>query len=611
MRARSNKYEKEIALQAKKNPKAFYKYVNSKVKTRGSIGNLASESGGIISEDGQKAQAFNDAFASVFTREDLINVPAVEARDPLSQLSKIVISEEKVRKVLKNLRPDKSPGPDNIHPRILKECADELAGPLATLFRNTMELGELPREWKDAHVTPVYKKGLRSSANNYRPISLTSVCCKVLEKLIRDAILDHMLQNKFLSDKQHGFIHGRSCTTQLLKVIDLWTEILDQGGAIDSVYLDFAKAFDTVPHERLLVKLASYGIGGQVLKWIRHFLTGRRQRVAVAGTFSTWVDVLSGVPQGSVLGPILFVCFINDMPDVVKSFVYMYADDSKIFSRVDFIYEAESLQKDLDCLQDWESKWQLRFNVDKCKVMHLGGSHNNHVKYYMKGNVLQETVEEKDLGVWVSNDLKFSTHVAKSVNKANQVLGLIRRSFTYLDCQLMRLLFTALVRPHLEYGNVIWHPFLQKDIQMIEKVQHRATRMVPGLAKQRYEDRLKQMNLPSLAYRRLRGDVIEVYKYLHGIYNVDCTQILPCHKTAGPVTRGHSKKLEKRDCRGRLRANVLGYRIVNLWNSLPENVVSAESVNCLKGRFDRLSGGRRFCEDLEGVFNTCHIESTS
>ena len=446
-------FEKEIALQAKKNPKAFYKYVNSKVKTRGSIGNLISDRGEILSDDSKKAQAFNDFFASAFTREDLQNVPAVDVRNPVSFLSSIVISEDDVRKVLKNLQPDKSPGPDNIHPRILKECANELAVPLTTLFRNTMELSKLPREWKDANVTPVYKKGPKSSANNYRPISLTSVCCKVLEKLIRDAVLDHMLQNKFLSDKQHGFVHGRSCTTQLLKVIDLWTEILDQGGAIDSVYLDFAKAFDSVPHERLLVKLASYGIGGHVLQWIRQFLTGRRQRVAVAGDFSTWIEVLSGVPQGSVLGPTLFVCFINDMPDVVESFVYMHADDSKIFRKVNFVYEAESLQRDLDSLQDWESKWQLRFNVDKCKVMHLGGNRNSHAKYFMKGSV-QETVEEKDLGVWISNDLKFSTHVAKSVNKANQVLGLIRRSFTYLDCPLMRLLFTALVRPHLEYANM-------------------------------------------------------------------------------------------------------------------------------------------------------------
>ena len=150
----------------------------------------------------------------------------------------------------------------------------------------------------------------------------------------RDAVLDHMLQNKFLSDKQHGFVHSRSCTTPLLKVIDIWTEILDQGGAIDSLYLDFAKALDSVPHERLVLKLASYGIEGHVLQWIQHLLSGRRQRVAVAGAFSTWIDVLSGVPPGSVLGPILFVCFISDMPDVMKSFLYIYAIAIKYSERL-------------------------------------------------------------------------------------------------------------------------------------------------------------------------------------------------------------------------------------------------------------------------------------
>jgi ribonuclease P/MRP protein subunit RPP40 len=203
----------------------------------------------------------------------------------------------------------------------------------------------------------------------------------------------------------------------------------------------------------------------------------------------------------------------------------------------------------------------------------------------------EETTEENNLGIWISNDLKASTHCAKAVGKANQILGLIRRSFTYLDCRLMKQLFTAMVRPHLEYGNVVWHPFLRKDIQLLEGVQHRATRMVPGLSKLTYEERLKVMGLPSLAYRRVRGDAIEAYKYLHGIYKVDCTDIMPLHKDTGFDTRGHCLKLQKRECKGRLRANYFGFRIVNIWNSLPEEVVMADTVNCFKGRFDRLYSG--------------------
>ena len=204
-------------------------------------------------------------------------------------------------RMLTKLQPEKSPGPDGIHPRVLKECANILAMPLPAVFKSSLKEGRLPQAWKEANVTPIHKEGPKSSVDNYRPVSLTSVCCKILEKVVRRALLSHMIENGYLSDYPHGFIHGRSCTTQLLKVIDAWTEILDQGGTIDVAYLDFAKAFDTVPHQRLLIKLVAYGVQGKVLEWIRQFLVGRRQRVGVMGVLTEWSDVISGVPHGSVL----------------------------------------------------------------------------------------------------------------------------------------------------------------------------------------------------------------------------------------------------------------------------------------------------------------------
>ena len=218
-------------------------------------------------------------------------------RYPNSLLSTIEITEADVLDILKQLKPYKLPGLEGVHPSVLKECAGALTRLLKILFCKTLEEGQIPKDWKDANVMPVFKKGSRSEVSNYCPISLTSVCCKVMEKLVRNAVPEHMISNGFLSDNQHGFVHGRSCTTQLLKVIDKWTEIIDEGGAVDAVYLDFAKAFDTVPHERLLVKLASCGIQGQVLQWIQSFLREHRQRVGVAGSFSSWIDVLSGVPR--------------------------------------------------------------------------------------------------------------------------------------------------------------------------------------------------------------------------------------------------------------------------------------------------------------------------
>ena len=247
-----------------------------------------------------------------------------------------------------------------------------------------------------------------------------------MEKLIRNALLQHMISEELLSDYQHGFVMGRSCTTQLLQVIDKWTEILDEGGSVDVIYLDLTKAFDTVPHQRLLNKLSGYGVGGRILEWIKQFLTGRRQKVRVGHAELAWSEVLSGVPLGSVLGPVLCVCYINDLPDIISSFLYMYADDTMLFRRVDKGEDRKRLQCDLDLVGDWAGKWQLRFNVDKCKTMHLGGSfQETRVSYEMKcpngqsPHTIEETKEEK---VLISNNLKSSAHIAAAVNKANKIL---------------------------------------------------------------------------------------------------------------------------------------------------------------------------------------------
>jgi hypothetical protein len=260
-------YEKEIAKKAKKDPKSFYKFVNNSLKTRSRIAELKKEDGTEVSSDGEKAETFNSFFGSVFTVEDRQNMPEGIKVTVQQYLNDIQFSEQEILQLLLKVNVNKSPGPDNIHPRIMKECAAELSGPLFTLFRASLNEGVLPQAWKEGNITPIFKKGSRSEASNYRPVSLTSVCCKIFEKIIRDALLHHMITNRFLSNSQHRFIKGRSCMTQLLQVIDKWTEILDSGGAVDSIYLDFAKAFDTVPHHRLLLKLESYGVGGRMLEW--------------------------------------------------------------------------------------------------------------------------------------------------------------------------------------------------------------------------------------------------------------------------------------------------------------------------------------------------------
>ena len=229
----------------------------------------------------------NKFFTSVFTQEDQERLPAFEKRPCSSELTHLNITSEDVKQLFGKLKTSKSPGPDDLHPRVLVELTDQLIEPLKTIFCRSLIEGRLPQDWKDGNITPIFKKGKRHIPGNYRPVSLTSIPCKMLEKLVRNAINEYMESNHLLNDVQHGFVPGRSCSTQLLTVLDDWTRALEDGDNLDALHMEFAKAFDTVPHQRLLVKLKGYGIGGAVLQWIDAFLSGRRQRVVVNGSKST------------------------------------------------------------------------------------------------------------------------------------------------------------------------------------------------------------------------------------------------------------------------------------------------------------------------------------
>ena len=358
--------------------------------------------------------------------------------------------------------------------------------------------------------------------------------------------------------------------------------------------MDFLKAFDSVPHRRLLGKLHSYGIRGQALRWIESFLTGRQQRVAVRGTFSGWTSVLSGIPQGSVLGPVLFVIYINDLPDVVLSELFMFADDTKIFREIRHHEDQAQLQADLKNLQNWSEKWLLIFHPDKCKVMNITRKKVTEQRtYIMKrssdngilDHPLKVVKEEKDLGVTIDNSLTFRKHISMKVNKANQMMGLIRRSFVQLDGENFRWLFKAIVRPHLEYLNAVWYPWRKLDMIALENVQRRATKMIPGFKNMSYPERLRQLELPTLKYRRLRGDMIETYKIITGIYDPEAS--LSPRLEGDRRTRGHRYKLLKTRRKTRLKQHFFLDRITNIWNNLPDTVVSAPSVAAFERRLDR------------------------
>ena len=536
----------------------------------------------------RRAYEQNICDKSKFTNEPEGAIPDFQQRTVIP-IDNMIITNAMVYNKLKDLDPNKSFGPDEIHPKMLIEIADYVAEPLAIIMNKTLENGTLPDDWKMAHVTPIYKnKGEQNLAINYRPVSLTSIVCKTMESLLREHIMAHLLNKELLSNKQYGFISKRSTVTQLLNYIDKCCESIANGKVVDSIYFDFAKAFDTVPHRRLQKKLESYGIRGPLLKWITSFLTDRKQLVKVNQARSTTNPVISGIPQGSVLGPLLFVIYINDLPENVVSSIFLFADDTKIFKEVNSINDSKIIQKDIDELEKWSNDWLLRFHPDKCHVLTIG-KHSNIVHahpYSLAGNQLEHTFIEKDLGVLIDSDLSFEEHISKQVNKANSMLGVIRRSFDYLSPKIFCTLYSTFVRPHLEYAQSVWSPKLRKRANLIERVQRRATRLVPMYRNLPYEERLRRLDLPSLEFRRHFGDMVQIYKHLH---NYDQATIPKKIVRRTRPSRKHEFELLPNfanDGHRGPQSKSFYYRCITAWNNLPRDVVTAQTISSFKNRLN-------------------------
>lgn len=584
------KFEAKLAANMKENPKGFWQYISSQVKVKDRVQDLQDDHGEWAKSSLEKANMLNKFFGSVFTHEQKLSPNKGRLQAPC-KISILQITREAVRKKLEDLNCHKSPGPDEIHPRILKELAEYLSGPLSLIFNKSLESASLPVTWREAEVVPLFKKGQRKDPGNYRPISLTSITCKVMESLVKDHILEFLMTNDLISKYQYGFQPGKSCTTQLIRVIDYWTDALDQHDAIDAVYLDFQKAFDKVPHRRLIFKLKTLGIQGQILNWIEAFLTDRRQRVTVDGQSSNWIQVTSGVPQGTVLGPLLFLAYVNDLPDQLQSCSMMFADDTKVYRRVSDHSDQEALQSDLDKLELWSAKWQLPFNARKCKVLQLGQI-NPECHYKIAGAELERVSIELDLGIWIDHNLTYHEQTAKAVKRATRALGLVRVTFAKLTIKTLSMLFKAFVRPHLEYGSCVWGPMLCGDQDAVERVQRRATKLVIEIRHLSYEERLNKVHLPSMYYRRCRGDLILVYQIVTHKLNVIPGDFFKMDNSGR--TRGHPLKIQQPHIRTQLRQNSFCIRVVPLWNSLPTDVVMAPNVNIFKNRLDKHWEGRQY-----------------
>jgi hypothetical protein len=588
IRKAKRNFEKKLAENIKRDTKSFFAYVRSKTAVKASVGPLFGHDDELVTDPREISEVMNSYFAKVFTEENTESVPDDPVFDCSRQVpncNSIIIDESVVMFQLNKQRADKATGVDEISPRLLFEIKNEVCHPLTVLFRKSLDTGCVPNDWRLANVSPIHKKGSRNKSENYRPVSLTSQICRIFESIMRDTIVKHLESNALINETQHGFRGRRSCLTNLLVFMDKLTRAIDEGYDLDVVYLDFAKAFDKVPHQRLISKLQKHGLDGGVLEWIRAWLSNRKQRVSIRGEKSGWRSVTSGIPQGSVLGPLLFIMFINDIDNVVQNSLLKFADDTKIFGVIQNKVQHQQLQDDLSNLVDWSKKWQMQFNTSKCKVLHIGKT-NHRYQYVMDNQVLESVKEERDLGVVISDDLKVSANCQDVYSKANRILGMINRSITYRSKDILVPLYKSLVRPLVEYCTPAWSPYYQKDKDLIERLQHRLTRMIPRLKLLPYTDRLRELNLWSLEERRNRADLIEVYRICHGLSGIQRDDLFEL--VVDSRTRGHSLKLKKFRCRLDLRKYFFSERVVDRWNLLDDETVKAVSLNSFKNRLNKL-----------------------
>lgn len=581
IRSEKRKFELNLAAESATNPKRYYGYVNNTKRIKCGIGPLEDDDGQTVTGDRNIANLLNNYFVSVFTKE--IYSPTAIDNTSEREISNFTISDNDVLEKLKDVNMNKTPGPDTFHPRIIKNIKMEIAAPLARIFNQSLEEGFVPSDWKDANITPIHKKGSRTKPNNYRPISLTSVIGKLMEKFIRDKIVEYLEANNLIRDSQHGFRNRKSCLTNLIEFYDKLFTYNDMTKSLDIIYLDFQKAFDKVPHLKLLDKLEKMGIKGKILAWIKSWLTGRRQRVVINGVESEWQQVTSGVPQGSVLGPILFLIYINDIDIGLNNIISKFADDTKIGFCVLNEDDRNRLQSDLNKIVEWSEKWQMPFNVDKCQVLQVG-SKNNKYSYEMNGKQITSVQRVTDLGIIIAETLKTSEQCVAAANKANRALGFIKRKFTYKSEKIVLPLYKSMVRPHLEYAVQFWAPYLKKDIERLENVQRRATKMIPSLRHKSYHERLKRLNLFSLKKRRLRGQLIECFKILKGFNRLDRDELFTLD--TDDRTRSNGMKLKVKKANLDVTQNFFTYSVIPEWNKLPRRVVECRTINTFKRKLD-------------------------
>ena len=552
----------------------FYRYARRRKGNKESIPGLKDTNGGIITDPLEKANRLNSYYASVFSGKRDSQLGITINSESMEVFSVCIKS---LRKRLAVCGRKKSVGPDGIPGAILQKGGEAMVPYLVRLMDLSLNNSNLPDDWKKATVIPIYKKGDRALVSNYRPISLTSVVCKQLEHAIAGYIRHQWEMNKWLHERQHGFRPGYSCESQLVTVCQDLAEALDDGGRIDSIIIDFTKAFDLVPHDRLITKIAGSGLDGRVLGWIRDFLTGRSQRVRVDGHLSEEIEVTSGVPQGSVLGPLLFLAYVNDIWRNVDSDLRLFADDCIIYRKIRDRSDIETLQADLNKLMKWAQTNEMTINPGKCKAVNFSKSRiKDRLQYKIDDQIIPEENSFKYLGLIIRSDLNWQDHVNHTLRKAWRSLHFIMRILKKGNSKVKRLGYTALVRPILEYGSSCWDPYRKGQVRALDRVQKRAAKIAKienGVGWETLEQRRMIARLSAL-FKAYTGDPAwrDIGKRLRK----------PCYLGRDD----HQHKIRTRKQRTDIGKFSFANRSIRDWNQLPAELLATYpcSLNLFKKR---------------------------
>ena len=483
-----NKQEVRAVNTIKSNPKYFYSYVKRFSKTKSNISPLRNKQGTLIDEPKQKAEILQEQYTQVFSDPSKANVEQCLSHvhhnnDPNVKISNIEFDEHDIAEAIKELDPYSATPDGDIPAKVLVCCKEQLALPLKLLWQHSLKTGLIPPTLKTQFITPIYKKDNRSDPANYRPVSITSHLIKIFERVLRRHLVSYLELNNILNQSQHGFRKNRSCLTQLISHVDHIYNCLNSGNEVDVIYLDFAKAFDKVDHNVLLAKMRKYGIHGHVYKWIQEFLTNREQTVVVEGMKSSFHLVISGVPQGTVLGPVLFILYINDLVEILlHSKGLNFADDTKLAKAIKDLECVSLLQRDLYLVIAWSTENNMQLHEQKFEVLNytLNNSYllrklpfTAECRQYStsESHILDPAEVVRDLGVMISSDRSWTPHIQSAVLSARTMAAWIFSAFRDRTPTLLMTLFKSLVRSRLEYCCAVWNPAKVSDIKSLEEVQ--------------------------------------------------------------------------------------------------------------------------------------------